>query len=139
MCTKGKNGPTELQCAPHIPLEHIVRVVVNPYCRYDIKDVYMQFLTHCFVDTDAEMKEMYGGENVEKVFESILSDIIKVHLLLSSVLRRTQTHTDTTHMKRVHRRTHDSMTHTNVHTQTHTRIVILTNADLRAYSTPSFT
>ncbi|PIO57404.1 RIH domain protein, partial [Teladorsagia circumcincta] len=32
LCTRGKNGSTELKCASEIPMDHIVRVVTSPSC-----------------------------------------------------------------------------------------------------------
>lgn len=94
-CTRGKNGTTELQCAPQLPLEHIVRVVTHPACIYEVKDVYLQFFLHCYVDTDAEMREMYGSDHVEKIFGMIYSDMEKVSVasisnnsVYSKIMRR---------------------------------------------------
>ncbi|CAI5448230.1 unnamed protein product [Caenorhabditis angaria] len=78
MCTKGKNGRTELQCASQIPMDHIVHVVTSKYCLVDIKSVYLQLLLHCYIDTDAEMKDAYKTEYVDSILCNMLEDIRKL-------------------------------------------------------------
>lgn len=40
MCTRGKNGSTELKCASEIPMDHIVRVVTSPSCLIEVRISY---------------------------------------------------------------------------------------------------
>ncbi|MFH4981291.1 hypothetical protein AB6A40_008000 [Gnathostoma spinigerum] len=78
MCTRGKNGNTELKCASQLPMDHIVRVVTSSHCLVQVKEVYLQFMLHCYIDTDAEMKDVYNVDYIEQILKNILSDIIKM-------------------------------------------------------------
>uniref|UniRef100_A0A183UJY7 RYDR_ITPR domain-containing protein n=1 Tax=Toxocara canis TaxID=6265 RepID=A0A183UJY7_TOXCA len=100
MCTRGKNGTTELKCASQLPMDHIVRVITSPHCLIQVKDVYLQFMLHCYVDTDAEMKDVYNVDYIEQILSNMLSDIQKLraegHLLLpGSALEKYVCHTVT--------------------------------------------
>ncbi|VDK41879.1 unnamed protein product [Anisakis simplex] len=100
MCTRGKNGTTELKCASQLPMDHIVRVVTSPHCLIQVKDVYLQFMLHCYIDTDAEMKDVYNVDYIEQILSNMLADIQKLraegHLLLpGSALERYVCHTVT--------------------------------------------
>ncbi|PAV80527.1 hypothetical protein WR25_22907 [Diploscapter pachys] len=78
LCTRGKNGSTELKCASEIPMEHIVRVVTSPKCLIEVKTAYLQFLLHCYIDTDAEMKDAYKPEYVDAILHNMLQDVNKL-------------------------------------------------------------
>ncbi|RCN44779.1 RIH domain protein [Ancylostoma caninum] len=78
MCTRGKNGSTELKCASEIPMDHIVRVVTSPSCLIEVKMAYFQFLLHCYIDTDAEMKDAYKPEYVDSLLHNMLKDVEKL-------------------------------------------------------------
>ncbi|VDD89339.1 unnamed protein product [Enterobius vermicularis] len=78
MCTRGKNGTTELKCASQIPMDHIVRVMTSPKCLIQVKEVYLQFMLHCYVDTDAEMKDVYNVDFIEQILSNIVVDIQKL-------------------------------------------------------------
>uniref|UniRef100_A0A915CC30 Inositol 1,4,5-trisphosphate receptor n=2 Tax=Parascaris univalens TaxID=6257 RepID=A0A915CC30_PARUN len=100
MCTRGKNGTTELKCASQLPMDHIVRVVTSPHCLIQVKDVYLQFMMHCYIDTDAEMKDVYNVDYIEQILGNMLADIQKLraegHLLLpGSALEKYVCHTVT--------------------------------------------
>uniref|UniRef100_A0A0N4X5W5 Inositol 1,4,5-trisphosphate receptor n=1 Tax=Haemonchus placei TaxID=6290 RepID=A0A0N4X5W5_HAEPC len=84
LCTRGKNGSTELKCASEIPMDHIVRVVTSPSCLVEVKTAYFQFLLHCYIDTDAEMKDAYKAEYVDSLLHNMLLDVQKLHSELSS-------------------------------------------------------
>ncbi|TMS38971.1 hypothetical protein L596_005581 [Steinernema carpocapsae] len=75
MCTRGKNETTELKCASHLPMDHIVRVVTSSDCVIDVKSVYLQFMLHCYIDTDVEMKDAYNAEYIESILDNMLHDI----------------------------------------------------------------
>uniref|UniRef100_A0A1I7YYU4 Inositol 1,4,5-trisphosphate receptor n=1 Tax=Steinernema glaseri TaxID=37863 RepID=A0A1I7YYU4_9BILA len=75
MCTRGKNESTELKCASHLPMDHIVRVISAPQCVIDVKSVYLQFMLHCYIDTDVEMKDAYNAEYIESILDNMLHDI----------------------------------------------------------------
>ncbi|GMS96579.1 hypothetical protein PENTCL1PPCAC_18754 [Pristionchus entomophagus] len=80
LCTRGKNGSTELKCASELPMDHIVKVVTSPYCLIEVKMAYVQFLLHCYIDTDAEMKDAYKFEYIEALLGNFLGDIQKMRL-----------------------------------------------------------
>lgn len=43
-----------------------------------MKEVYLQFMLHCYVDTDAEMKDVYNVDFIEQILSNIVVDIQKV-------------------------------------------------------------
>nr|XP_032828348.1 inositol 1,4,5-trisphosphate receptor type 1-like isoform X2 [Petromyzon marinus] len=77
-CTEGKNVYTEIKCNSLLPLEDIARVVTHDDCIPEVKISYINFLNHCYVDTEVEMKEIYTSNHMWKMFESFLVDISRV-------------------------------------------------------------
>lgn len=45
-----------------------------------MKIAYINFLNHCYVDTEVEMKEIYTSNHMWKLFENFLVDICRVRL-----------------------------------------------------------
>ena len=43
-----------------------------------VKVAYINFLNHCYVDTEVEMKEIYTSNHMWKLFENFLVDICRV-------------------------------------------------------------
>uniref|UniRef100_A0A8C5AMM0 Inositol 1,4,5-trisphosphate receptor n=1 Tax=Gadus morhua TaxID=8049 RepID=A0A8C5AMM0_GADMO len=78
VCTEGKNVYTEIKCNSLLPLDDIVRVVTHEDCIPEIKVAYINFLNHCYVDTEVEMKEIYTSNHMWKLFENFLVDICRV-------------------------------------------------------------
>uniref|UniRef100_A0AAV2M6F2 Inositol 1,4,5-trisphosphate receptor n=1 Tax=Knipowitschia caucasica TaxID=637954 RepID=A0AAV2M6F2_KNICA len=78
VCTEGKNVYTEIKCNSLLPLDDIVRVVTHEDCIPEVKIAYINFLNHCYVDTEVEMKEIYTSNHMWKLFESFLVDICRV-------------------------------------------------------------
>ncbi|XP_062843047.1 inositol 1,4,5-trisphosphate receptor type 1 isoform X3 [Trichomycterus rosablanca] len=78
VCTEGKNVYTEIKCNSLLPLDDIVRVVTNDDCIPEVKIAYIDFLNHCYVDTEVEMKEIYTSNHMWKLFENFLVDICRV-------------------------------------------------------------
>uniref|UniRef100_A0A158Q836 Inositol 1,4,5-trisphosphate receptor n=1 Tax=Elaeophora elaphi TaxID=1147741 RepID=A0A158Q836_9BILA len=74
-CTRGRNSMTELKCASQLSMDHIVRVLTSPYCLIQVKDVYLLFMLHCYIDADAEMKDVDNVDLIERILKNILSDI----------------------------------------------------------------
>uniref|UniRef100_A0A914ER69 Inositol 1,4,5-trisphosphate receptor n=1 Tax=Acrobeloides nanus TaxID=290746 RepID=A0A914ER69_9BILA len=81
-CTKGKNGVTELKCASFLPMDHVVRVVTSPHAIIDVKIVYLQFMLHCYIDTDIELKDASNAEYIEAIMDNILEDIKRLNAML---------------------------------------------------------
>ncbi|XP_029457322.1 inositol 1,4,5-trisphosphate receptor type 1 isoform X1 [Rhinatrema bivittatum] len=78
VCTEGKNVYTEIKCNSLLPLDDIVRVVTHEDCVPEVKVAYINFLNHCYVDTEVEMKEIYTSNHMWKLFENFLVDICRV-------------------------------------------------------------
>lgn len=50
-------------------------------CVRQVKIAYINFLNHCYVDTEVEMKEIYTSNHMWKLFENFLVDICRVSFL----------------------------------------------------------
>ncbi|XP_076122095.1 inositol 1,4,5-trisphosphate-gated calcium channel ITPR2 isoform X2 [Alosa pseudoharengus] len=74
-CTEGKNVYTELKCNSLLPLDDIVNVVTHDDCIPEVKIAYVNFVNHCYVDTEVEMKEIYTSHHIWKLFENFLVDM----------------------------------------------------------------
>lgn len=46
-----------------------------------MKIAYINFLNHCYVDTEVEMKEIYTSNHMWKLFENFLIDICRVRVV----------------------------------------------------------
>ncbi|KAJ8374080.1 hypothetical protein SKAU_G00046600 [Synaphobranchus kaupii] len=77
-CTEGKNVYTELKCNSLLPLDDIVKVVTHDDCIPEVKTSYVNFVNHCYVDTEVEMKEIYTSNHIWKLFENFLIDMARV-------------------------------------------------------------
>ncbi|CAF2145181.1 unnamed protein product [Rotaria magnacalcarata] len=78
MCTEGKNAATEIKCHSHIDLDDIVLIVTHPDSTPEVKDAYITFLTHCYIDTEVEIKEIYNSQHIYTLIEqSFCPDIEK--------------------------------------------------------------
>uniref|UniRef100_A0A8C4M250 Inositol 1,4,5-trisphosphate receptor n=1 Tax=Equus asinus asinus TaxID=83772 RepID=A0A8C4M250_EQUAS len=78
-CTEGKNVYTEIKCNSLLPLDDIVRVVTHDDCIPEVKIAYVNFVNHCYVDTEVEMKEIYTSNHIWKLFENFLVDMARVN------------------------------------------------------------
>ncbi|XP_063219999.1 inositol 1,4,5-trisphosphate receptor isoform X2 [Bacillus rossius redtenbacheri] len=75
-CTMGKNVYTEIKCHSLLPLDDIVVMVSHQDCIPEVKEAYINFLNHCYIDTEVEMKEIYTSHHMWKLFEkSFLVDM----------------------------------------------------------------
>lgn len=43
-----------------------------------MKNAYVNFLNHCYVDTEVEMKEIYSSSHIWKMFDYFMQDMEKV-------------------------------------------------------------
>ncbi|XP_055365370.1 inositol 1,4,5-trisphosphate receptor type 2 isoform X2 [Betta splendens] len=77
-CTEGKNVYTELKCNSLLPLDDIVKVVTHANCIPEVKIAYVNFVNHCYVDTEVEMKEIYTSKHIWKLFGNFLVDMSRV-------------------------------------------------------------
>lgn len=55
---------------------HVVTFTLIP--TFQVKIAYINFLNHCYVDTEVEMKEIYTSNHMWKLFENFLVDICRV-------------------------------------------------------------
>lgn len=53
--------------------------VVHSQLFLQVKIAYINFLNHCYVDTEVEMKEIYTSNHMWKLFENFLVDICRVN------------------------------------------------------------
>lgn len=75
-CTMGKNVYTEIKCNSLLTLDDIITMVSHPHCMPEVKEAYVDFLNHCYIDTEVEMKEIYSSNHMWTLFEkSFLIDI----------------------------------------------------------------
>jgi len=75
-CTMGKNVYTEIKCNNLLSLDDIVTIICHPLCMPEVKEAYVDFLNHCYIDTEVEMKEIYASGHMWNLFEkSFLVDI----------------------------------------------------------------
>ncbi|XP_045539677.1 inositol 1,4,5-trisphosphate receptor [Papilio machaon] len=75
-CTLGKNVYTEIKCHSLLPLDDIVATITHPDCIPEVKEAYVGFLNHCYIDTEVEMKEIYSSNYMWDLFErSFLQDM----------------------------------------------------------------
>ncbi|XP_059613160.1 inositol 1,4,5-trisphosphate receptor [Phlebotomus argentipes] len=78
-CTMGKNVYTEIKCNSLLALDDIVAMIAHPDCVPEVKEAYVDFLNHCYIDTEVEMKEIYSSNHMWSLFEkSFLTDIGRV-------------------------------------------------------------
>ncbi|KRT78522.1 ion channel, partial [Oryctes borbonicus] len=78
-CTMGKNVYTEIKCHSLLPLDDIVTMVTHPDCIPEVKEAYVGFLNHCYIDTEVEMKEIYTSNHMWSLFErSFLVDMADI-------------------------------------------------------------
>ncbi|XP_058499615.1 inositol 1,4,5-trisphosphate receptor type 3 isoform X2 [Solea solea] len=77
-CAEGKNVYTEIKCTSLLPLEDVVRVVMHEDCITEVKIAYVNFVNHCYVDTEVEMKEIYTSNHIWKLFEDFTVDMARV-------------------------------------------------------------
>ncbi|XP_036879707.2 inositol 1,4,5-trisphosphate-gated calcium channel ITPR3 isoform X2 [Manis javanica] len=77
-CAEGKNVYTEIKCTSLLPLEDVVSVVTHEDCITEVKMAYVNFVNHCYVDTEVEMKEIYTSNHIWTLFENFTLDIARV-------------------------------------------------------------
>ncbi|PIO59679.1 RIH domain protein, partial [Teladorsagia circumcincta] len=67
------------QAPPYLDSSHPLKYHIEL-----VKTAYFQFLLHCYIDTDAEMKDAYKPEYVDSLLHNMLVDVQKLHTELSS-------------------------------------------------------
>ena len=60
-------------------MAHIVCVIYKTTLFIlQVKCAYIDFLNHCYIDTEVEMKEIYTSSHMWTLFDSFLVDIVSV-------------------------------------------------------------
>ncbi|RXN34507.1 inositol 1,4,5-trisphosphate receptor type 3 [Labeo rohita] len=77
-CAEGKNVYTEIKCTSLLPLEDMVKVITHEDCITEVKIAYVNFVNHCYVDTEVEMKEIYTSNHIWKLFNNFTVDMARV-------------------------------------------------------------
>ena len=57
-----------------------MQVVTHEACIPEVKNAYVNFLNHCYVDTEVEMKEIYSSSHIWRLFDEFMKDMEKVML-----------------------------------------------------------
>ncbi|KNC72316.1 hypothetical protein SARC_15131, partial [Sphaeroforma arctica JP610] len=76
-CTFGKNFYTEIKCQSLVSMGDVVKVVVHKSCTYTVKNAYVYFLTHCYLETEMDVPEMYTSSLMWQLMSSFQADIEK--------------------------------------------------------------
>lgn len=84
LAAEGKNVFTEIKCHSLLSIEDIAKVITHPDAIPEVKQVYVNFLIHCYVDTEVEVKEIYASNHVYDIFDNMLVDIALVSTLTIS-------------------------------------------------------
>ena len=69
---------------PYVTVCHYICHCVSPciiplcVCHTQVKNVYVQFLMHAYIDTDVELREVYSRDTMWELFENFLPDISTV-------------------------------------------------------------
>lgn len=53
---------------------------LTPHLLAQVKMAYVNFVNHCYVDTEVEMKEIYTSNHIWTLFESFTLDMARVRL-----------------------------------------------------------
>ncbi|KAL2103757.1 hypothetical protein ACEWY4_000625 [Coilia grayii] len=77
-CAEGKNVYTEIKCTSLLPLEDVVRVVTHEDCIIEVKIAYVNFVNHCYIDTEVEMKEIYTSNHIWNLFEDFTVNMAQI-------------------------------------------------------------
>ncbi|KAM7363236.1 inositol 1,4,5,-trisphosphate receptor isoform 1-T15 [Cochliomyia hominivorax] len=88
-CTMGKNLYTEIKCNNLLSLDDIVAIICHPACIPEVKEAYVDFLNHCYIDTEVEMKEIYSSGHMWNLFEK--SFLVDINLLIAGGLNADKT------------------------------------------------
>jgi len=75
-----------------VPIE---QVVTHESCIPEVKNAYVNFLNHCYVDTEVEMKEIYSSSHIWKLFDEFMKDMTKVIFILSFQIAKSSRYADT--------------------------------------------
>lgn len=60
-----------------LPLKDVVNTIRHKYSPPRIKAAYVNFLIHCYLETDAELQNVLSGHSVKRLFDNFLSDMAR--------------------------------------------------------------
>lgn len=64
-----------------IQLSIVIRQLISAKCpALQVKTAYVNFVNHCYVDTEVEMKEIYTSPHIWRLFDNFLVDMSSVSL-----------------------------------------------------------
>nr|AGN03925.1 inositol 1,4,5-trisphosphate receptor [Dugesia japonica] len=79
MVTEGKNVYSEIKCHSLLSVEDICNVICYPSCTISVKEAYLMFLCHCYIDTEVEIKDIFSTNSPVWDLLNVFSlDIAKV-------------------------------------------------------------
>eukprot|EP00056_Hartaetosiga_gracilis_P007617 m.110530 g.110530 ORF g.110530 m.110530 type:complete len:2634 (+) comp12749_c0_seq1:91-7992(+) len=74
-CTEGANVHTEMKLQSMLTLDEIVKVIAHPETSPEVKEVYVGFLIHCYLDTEVEVKELHFSPDMWKLLGAFSDDM----------------------------------------------------------------
>eukprot|EP00055_Hartaetosiga_balthica_P018162 m.129598 g.129598 ORF g.129598 m.129598 type:complete len:2620 (+) comp9461_c1_seq6:133-7992(+) len=74
-CTEGANVHTEMRLQSILTLDDIVKVIEHPDTPPEVKEVYVGFLIHCYLDTEVEVKELHFSPDMWKLLDAFSDDL----------------------------------------------------------------
>jgi hypothetical protein len=74
-CTGGKNEETERKCHQLLSFDDIIKMVIHPETIPQVKQAYIDFVIHCFIDTEIDIKDIYSDNHIWTIFENFVIDI----------------------------------------------------------------
>ena len=74
-CTIGKNSFSEIKCQTILSLEEVVNVITFKNCPIQLKDYYLKFLYHCYLETEIETREIFTQTHIWSLFSNFVEDM----------------------------------------------------------------
>ncbi|KAI0984952.1 hypothetical protein GJ496_002567 [Pomphorhynchus laevis] len=81
-CGVGRNQNTEIKCHSLIPIDVIADIVTNSITLVQVKNTYVKFFFHCYIDCDLELKDLYQSNHVWTMIDS--SFVVDIERFISS-------------------------------------------------------
>eukprot|EP01135_Chromosphaera_perkinsii_P009083 Nk52_evm14s1607 gene=Nk52_evmTU14s1607 len=78
ICTEGKNLNTEIKCEALLPLDEVINIICHPETIVEVKVAYVNFLINCYIATEVEVREIYGGFQIWNLFQCFVKDLEEV-------------------------------------------------------------
>lgn len=75
ICTEGRNLDTEIRCQSLLSLETLCTVIGHEESTPEVKVAYTDFLLHCYLETEMEVKELYNSAYMWHILGAFIVDI----------------------------------------------------------------